>query len=365
MNLLKTAEALGIHRNTIQQRYARLKGLLNIDPLVNDRDRIFLRQYALLCDRKKTFNIGICIQDGSALHECCSKFAELLYEKSGGSLLCNIHTILLSGNNTVLLELLKNGSLDFIIIDSHSLKAETDDKVLVFDIPFLFDSAEEADYVLDGEFGNGFNTQLKQHGLINLAFFSTGFRHISTRSHFITCPEDLDSLRIRIMYKPLTETYFRSVNAIPIMASYSDIRTLLHRGVIDSQENPYANFLAMKFYDYQSYISEVPMYYGVGFFLTASAAMRRLSVDERRIIDLAAQEASAWHKEFLVKFNNDSRDTLINKYGIKVYPMEKQPIKAWKASAKLLYKTYPDQKTLLKLQEAKREYAKEALSKSV
>lgn len=356
MNLLKAADALKIHRNTIQQRFSHIKELLDIDPLDCDKDRMRLRQYALYCNRKKVLNIGICIQDDSALHKGCQKFSELLFEKSGGMLTGNIQTILLSANNDLMLELLKNGSLDLIVIDAHSLETVTNGKVLVFDLPFLFDSAEEANAILDGEIGQYFKKKIEPHGLICLTFFSTGFRHISTRSRFITCPQDLEGLKIRIMHKPIQEAYFKAMNAEPVMASYADVYTLLQKGVIDSQENPYANFLGMKFYDYQKCISELPFSYGVGCFMTSQRFMQQFTPHQQKLISQAAEEACEWHRQFLIQFNDRSRDILIHQYGVQIYPMEKQPLRAWRASARPLYKAYQDQKTLNRIMEAKKKY---------
>ncbi len=356
MNLLKAADALKIHRNTIQQRFTRIKELLHTDPLSCDKDRMQLRQYALYCNRKKVLNIGICIQDDSALHNGCRKFSELLFEKTDGMMIGDIRTILLSANNDLMLELLKNGSLDLIIIDAHSLETVTEGKVLAFDLPFLFDSAEEANTILDGEIGQYIKKWLEPHGLICLAYFSTGFRYISTRSRFITCPQDLAALKIRIMHKPILEAYFKSMGAEPVMASYADVYSLLQKGVIDSQENPYANFLGMKFYDHQKCISEIPLSYGVGCFMTSQQFMQQFTPHQQKLITQAAEEACKWHRQFLIQFNDKSRDTLVHQYGVQIYPMEKQPLRAWRASARPLYKAYQDQKTLNRIMEAKKKY---------
>ena len=158
------------------------------------------------------------------------------------------------------------------------------------------------------------------------------------------------------MHKPIQEAYFKAMNAEPVMASYADVYTLLQKGVIDSQENPYANFLGMKFYDYQKCISELPFSYGVGCFMTSQRFMQQFTPHQQKLISQAAEEACEWHRQFLIQFNDRSRDILIHQYGVQIYPMEKQPLRAWRASARPLYKAYQDQKTLNRIMEAKKKY---------
>lgn len=365
MNLRSAANKLGIHRNTMLQRFSHIKECLDINPLYCDKDRMMMRQLSLYCNQKTTLNIGICIQDGSALHEWCHKFSELLTHKSNGSLNCKSHTVLLSGNNHVLLELLRGGSLDFAISDSYSLMAYTEEKIQVLYLPFLFDSAEESDFIMEGSVGQEFSQMMEHHGFINLMYISTGFRHISTCSGFVSSPQDLKGLRIRIMHKEIMERYFKLMGATPVMAGYSDIYPMLKKGIIDSQENPHANFLAMKFYEYQPYVSEWSLSYGTGCLVTTPAALKKLSEHQQHIVYTAIQEVKEWYKHFLTKFNEDSKYTLITQHGVSVFPIGKQPLDLWRASAKPLYDDYPDQELLKRIWVEKRRYYEKKSHSSV
>src|SRR3546814_14918924 len=49
----------------------------------------------------------------------------------------------------------------------------------VFDLPFLFANEQEADAVLDGEFGSYISEKLPAVGIVNLAYWENGFRNLT------------------------------------------------------------------------------------------------------------------------------------------------------------------------------------------
>ncbi|GHS87929.1 hypothetical protein AGMMS49957_08640 [Synergistales bacterium] len=351
----RAADDLGIHRNTAMQRYAKLKELLEIDPLNNDRDRLEIRQYALYHNRKTLLHAGIIIQEGSALHAGCRKFSEIVAQYSNNSIALDVHTISHSGNNRMLLDILKSGSIDIIFCDTNTLIPYTGGRIAVLDLPFLFDSPEEAYAVLDGKAGQSFVDDLRSYSLIGLCFWSTGFRHISTKDRFIRHPGDLKGLKIRIMNKDIMEAYFRLVGAVPIKIDYSDVYTSLKQRLVDGQENPYSNFLGMKFYECQSVVSEISLSFSIAALLTTQATWQKLSEAQRNVIIQSAKEATIWQRGELDRMNENCK-RLIESYGVKIFPLSEQPMDLWKQSAKPLYDQFQFPEMLDDIEQIKRRH---------
>jgi TRAP-type C4-dicarboxylate transport system substrate-binding protein len=67
----------------------------------------------------------------------------------------------------------------------------------VLEIPFLFESNEEADYVLDNYLIGPFRELFSKKGLVLAAWGENGWRNIGMRTKHIKRPADLESIKIR------------------------------------------------------------------------------------------------------------------------------------------------------------------------
>ena len=55
LNLSQAAKALGLHRNTLLQRFAKIKSRTKLNPLENDHDRMVLRAFSFIRTRKSPY----------------------------------------------------------------------------------------------------------------------------------------------------------------------------------------------------------------------------------------------------------------------------------------------------------------------
>lgn len=108
-----------------------------------------LRAFALHVNQKITLQAGIVIQPNSVLHQGMQKMADLVSKNSGGAININIHTLSISGNNDHLFEILRSGSIDFIVAATGVMNRFTNNRSKVLDYPFLFHSNSEAKYLLN------------------------------------------------------------------------------------------------------------------------------------------------------------------------------------------------------------------------
>ena len=69
----------------------------------------------------------------------------------------------------------------------------------VFELPFLFPSAQAAYAVLDGEIGQGLLDRLEEVNLKGLAYAERGFRNLTHSERPVSTPADMKGMRIRVM----------------------------------------------------------------------------------------------------------------------------------------------------------------------
>jgi len=352
-NLTRCAKQLGIHRNTMRQRYAKLTEITGLDPLRSTNDMLTARQCAVYLNRKTVFHAGIIIQSNSDLHRGARHFSTLLEKKSGNSLSVEVLNVGLTGNNASLLDLLVNGTIDFIVIDPEPLTAYIGDKIAALNLPHLFESYEEAYDMLNGSVGETLLAPMKDAHLVNLGVFSMGWRYFSFREP-VTTPAQIRGKRIRTMFKPLVQKYMDFLGAHPIPISYDNIMSALADNLVDAQENPYVNFKDMHFYDHHSWILEENSFLSTAMLITSQSLWNTLSPEQQQIITEAARETTLWQWRQTQQHNADVRERLIRKYGVQIYQPTEEERAAWRKQAEAFKQTF-DHQDVLRMIDAARE----------
>jgi tripartite ATP-independent transporter DctP family solute receptor len=148
----------------------------------------------------------------------------------------------------------KNGSLEMATASAGPLTT-FNNKFMVFDIPFAFDSYEMAWLVLDGPMGQKFLDSCEDVGLKGLTYMENGFRHVTNNVKPINTLEDLKGLKIRTMEAPMHMENFKNLNANPTPVPWTDLYLTLQQKMVDGQENPLANLWELKLYEVQKYAS--------------------------------------------------------------------------------------------------------------
>ena len=155
---------------------------------------------------------GHVLADGSHFDFGVDKFAELVNEKSGGTLQVEVHTDGTLGQEREMMESLQIGNLDLALVSTAPI-SNFYSQMSVLDMPYLFDSKAHAYAVLDGKIGQSLFDGLESQGMVGLTYMENGFRNVfSTKP--ITKPADLKGVKIRIMENQIQTATFSALNAI-------------------------------------------------------------------------------------------------------------------------------------------------------
>jgi TRAP-type transport system periplasmic protein len=110
------------------------------------------------------------------------------------------------------------------------------------DLPFLFQSTEQARAAIDGELGKALARAIEDRVSYRiLGFFENGFRHISNRVRPVHAPADLRGLSIRVLPSKVQEQTFALLGAVPMRLDLTEAIAAITVGTIDAQENPLSN----------------------------------------------------------------------------------------------------------------------------
>ena len=110
------------------------------------------------------------------------------------------------------------------------------------DLPFLFQTRDQARASMDGALGRYLSDKIEER--VNyriLGYFENGFRHISNRLRPIHTPADLKGMRIRVLPSEVQARTFELLGAVPLRWDLTEAIEAIKAGTIDAQENPFAN----------------------------------------------------------------------------------------------------------------------------
>lgn len=110
------------------------------------------------------------------------------------------------------------------------------------DLPFLFDTNDQARGAIDGALGDVLALRIEDRtGFRIVGFFENGFRHLSNRLRPVRRPADLSGMTVRMMPSDVHARTFELLGAIPWKMDLSEAISRIVDGSVDAQENPLAN----------------------------------------------------------------------------------------------------------------------------
>jgi tripartite ATP-independent transporter DctP family solute receptor len=252
------------------------------------------------------------------------RFADLVQQKSGGKMKVSTFGSGTLGGDAQVISSLQGGTVDMTMVSPGLLVGLAKEYALL-DLPFLFNNYKEVDAVLDGAVGKKLLEKLPAKGLIGLGYWDHGFRNVTNSKRPITKLDDLVGLKIRVIQIALFIEMFNTLGANAVPMSFTELYTALETKTVDGQENPLATVEASKFYEVQKFASLTQHVYNPLVTIFSKKTWDRLSPDERKIIQDAANEAGAYERKVSRETNEKAAEVLRGK-GMAVNPIAPQEI---------------------------------------
>jgi tripartite ATP-independent transporter DctP family solute receptor len=246
--------------------------------------------------QERTFKLGLQNPKGHPLEQGATKFAELVAQRSGGKLKVNVFPGGQLGGDAQTVSALQGGTVEITVLNSGILASQVKD-FEVFDFPFMFANAKEADAVVDGPFGQKMHARLAEKGIVGLAFWELGFRNITNSRRPINVVEDIAGLKLRVIPNAINVDWVRALGANPTPMAFPEVYAGLESRAIDGQENPLSVILANKFFEVQKHLALTNHQYNPQSFIVSKRLWDGLSADERKIVADAAVEAGRFQRQ--------------------------------------------------------------------
>ena len=223
-------------------------------------------------------------------------FAEEVEKASGGKMKVRAVGAAALGSDAQMQQALIGGAQEMMVGSTATLVGITKE-MAIWDTPFLFNNAKEADVVLDGPVGQKVMDKLQEKGLVGLVYWENGFRNLTNNKRAVNKLEDLDSIKLRVMPNPVFLESFKTLGANAVPLSFSELFTALETKAVDGQENPYNTILSSKFYEVQKYLTVTNHVYSPWIVLVSKKYWDGLSKAEQKVLLDAAVKSRDFERK--------------------------------------------------------------------
>ena len=223
-------------------------------------------------------------------------FAEQVEKNSGGKMKVRAVGAAALGPDVQMQQALIGGAQEMMVGSTATLVGITKEMAL-WDTPFLFNNAKEADAMLDGPIGQKVMDKLQEKGLVGLVYWENGFRNMTNNKRPITRMEDFDGIKLRVMQNPVYLDSFKRLGANAIPLPFSELFSALETKTVDGQENPFNTILSSKFFEVQKYLSVTNHVYSPWIVLVSKKWWDQLSKDEQKVLMDAARASREFERK--------------------------------------------------------------------
>ena len=250
---------------------------------------------------EKTIRFGFGNPDSSPSGQGAHRFAELVEQKSGGKLKVKLFGGAQLGADMQMQSSLVIGSQQMMVGSTATLVGMVKE-FGILDLPFVFQTPEEAYAVIDGPVGQQLIAKLPAKGLVGIAFWDNGFRNLTNSRRPVAKLEDISGIKLRVMQNPVYIDFFNALGTNAVPMPWSEVYPALEAKAIDGQENPAPTVDTAKLYEVQKYMSLTRHAYAAHLVMASKKWWDTLSPDEQKAVTDAVLETRPYQR----KLNNDA-----------------------------------------------------------
>ena len=242
---------------------------------------------------------------GSTWMNLITEWAGKVEKESQGRLKFKFYPGGVSGDEPDMIRKIRFGQIHGAAMTGHGI-GSLYSPARVLEIPFLFRSYEEVDYVraqMMPEIRAGF----RKNDYELLGWMEVGFVRFFSRTPI----HSMDDLKKRRIWQwqgdPLAAAFFTASNIAPVPLPITEVFTSLSTGLIDTVIAPPLGAIALQWFTKTPYMTEVPMADGIGGLVVSSKFFNRLPKDLQELLLRTGNEAS---EKLLIETRKDNEKSL-------------------------------------------------------
>lgn len=284
-------------------------------------------------------------EPGSLFDRSAQEFAKRANEKLGNKAKVTVYGSSQLGSDTELMKKLKLGTVDLALPSTVMSSAVA--SFGLFEMPYLVRDRDHMVRIREQVVIPDMVPAVEKAGYKIVATWENGFRHITNNKRPIVKPDDLKGIKLRVPQGEWRVKMFQAYGANPSPLAFSEVFVALQTGVMDGQENPFAQIYSARFHEVQKYLSLSGHVYTPAY-VTAGASWSRLPADVQRVLTDTAIEMQTAALKIAADLEHELLGKLKAAAGIQVNEVDKD---AFIKASDTIYKEFstkvPEGKALI------------------
>lgn len=280
---------------------------------------------------KFVLKIGTMAPAGTPWSALMDKFKKRVELQSGGRISVKVYLGGKAGDEIEMVKKTGRGHLQAVAASTGAL-ASLVPELHAIEIPFLFRSFGEADYILDQVLTTPMEKHFRDRGLIFGFWSENGFRHFGTNFGPVRTPADLAGKKMRSQENPVHLEMWNVFKAAAQAIPTTEVLTALQTGAVDGFDQGLLFAIAANWHKSVKYVTlsahiyqPAAVVYNKDWFDTLPPDLQKvLSEEGRALTDTGRQ---------LIRKMNPDLITLIEKQGIQIVKLDGAQRSAFEAAS--------------------------------
>ncbi|MCT1903552.1 TRAP transporter substrate-binding protein [Oceanobacillus sojae] len=284
-----------------------------------------------------TIRIAYNLPAGHHISEGVEEFVRKIEEKSDGQIDMQVFA-----NGQLLTDKDMNQSLLTggveMGMNSSTIWASTVPSMGIFDVPYAFETYEEAGEALNGELGDILRSEMEDVGVKVLMFADYGFGQFANNKRPLESPEDFKGLKIRSV-GALPSEFIQAYGASPVFMGGGEVYMGLQRKTVDGATSGTTAMVQRNYDEVTDYLT-VNNYVYFEFILGVNKDFwDGLPEKTQQLIEDTASETEEWIRH-QTKLEDERTLQELKDRGMEVYEVPEEDIPVWKEAAMPVWESF-------------------------
>lgn len=246
-------------------------------------------------------------------------FKEVAESESNGLIEVEVHAGTIGTDEAELVQKLELGGADVVLVSPGFMSQTGIKEIDLFALPYLFESYDHWEAVVDGEVGDEIAQLINQNSNNTfklLGYWTAGVRHYYGKKPLETI-EDLKGMTIRTQTSGVVAEFWEAVGAIPTSVAWGELYQALQQNVVDSAENAYPFYVQQNHHrtDNGKYTTETGHDFTTRLLLVNGNKFDSYSPEQQEIILRAAAASVEAERQALYAQEDEYKEILIEEGG--------------------------------------------------
>lgn len=292
-------------------------------------------------EKKLVIKFSHVVAEATPKGKAALKFKELVEQKSNKQIEVQVYPSSSLYGDKEELEQLKANNVQFIAPSVTKLVGFQPAFQLV-DMPFLFKDDQAAYNFYDGPSGQKLMKSLEPQGMLGLAWWPNGAKHFTNSKRPLKSPDDFKGIKFRTQSGGVLDAQFKALGSGSQTLAFAEVYTALNNKTVDGQENTFNNIDTQNYQDVQKYMTvshHGRLDYVV---LTNTVFWNGLSPENKKILEDAMKEATAYERKLADEENAKSFEKLKNSGKMEIYTLTSEDREKFIKALEPVYQAYTD-----------------------